>query len=926
MNATFLQKLASETLSLHPEGLDKTCFVFPSKRSGLFFKKELAKSLQKTFWSPNIITVDSFIEDLSGLNIIDPLEQLFELYEVHKELNIQPQLPFDRFIDVGKIILADFNDIDMALADANALFTNVKDYVQLEKWDVEQSGTEKLTEKYLESYADLPRYYSAYQKRLLSSGKAYQGLIYRQLESRISKNDMKSVLDKLSKWTNIYVAGLNALTRAEQFFFDWLTAERGLKIYFEAESQMISDYDQESGLFIRDFHKKQGSNFKWATDNLTHSPKDINTYAVNGNIAMARMVGELFERDPNLTIGNETAIVLADEGLLMPVLESLPSKVGAVNVTLGFPLGLTAFMSFTEQIFGMQRLASIRNGKRHFYFKDVMKVITNPILTAIIGEEKLFEQIAKDLTKSNLVWIEETYFKNLQTSYVVFNDLEYMFEDWKKSPALSVSFLNMCLSKYQEKIEGSGKAEDVLLEQMYYFKNSVVKLKGYLKLYANQITLEGVRRIFKHVVSKIQVPFSGEPLAGIQIMGLLETRLLSFKNVIFISVNEGVIPSKGGFQSLLPFTLRSGFKIQTHQDRESIFAYHFYRVLSQAQNIHLIFDSSTAGIGSHEKSRFVRQIEQEWPEINKDIIFKNHIGIFESAPAEDGSELQKTPQVIQNIREYLTQRGLSPSALNNYVESPIDFYYGNVIGIREPNAIEEDMEHNTFGSIVHDCLEKFYIPFENKVLNSVDLKKAFQTIDTVIKAQFSEVIPHYSRGKHYLSYYSVEKYVKRFIELDIEFIKSHKFPITLVKNEMNLKHKLNVAGNLVLFGGKADRVEMRQGIPYIIDYKTGAVDGKDLKLTAMVELKGGKYKPKFVQLLMYAWLAQKQIKSEGIVSGIYTLRDTQLNLLSASLNNNEILGSQELQEFEGFVTDKINEMLDPDVPLVRNPEYQFAVF
>lgn len=926
METTFLVKLAHEINQKHPVSFEDVCMVFPSKRSGLFFKKELAKQKGQTFWAPEIVTIDIFIESLSGLKVIDPLEQLFELYEVHKELKIQPQLSFDRFIDIGKIILADFNDIDMALVHAESLFNNVTEHVALGNWDLEKSGTEKLTEKYLSSYADLPKYYQAYKERLLNSGKAYQGLVYRSIKNAIETGDSNQFDDVLSKWDHIYVAGLNALTTAERYLFDWLAKKKDMDIFFEAENQMLNDYDQESGLFIREFHKKQKADFKWMSDHVTNSSKEIKSYSLNGNIAMARMVGELFSENESLTNSSETAIILADEGLLMPVLESLPARVGDVNVTLGFPLGLTTFMSFSEQLFGMQKLASLRAGERHFYFKDVMKVLTNPIIMAMYGKEGYFEKLTKKLVKSNLVWIKESELQTMIKEISESSNLGLAFMDWKKEPLLSVNFLSFCLKTYQDRIEVSKEQDDVLVEQMYFFKTSITKLKGYLTSYSTNISLESIRRIFKQVVSKIQVPFSGEPLAGIQIMGLLETRMLSFKNVVFVSVNEGVIPAKGGSQSFLPWNLRSAFKIQTHQDRESIFAYHFYRILSQADNIHLIYDSSTSGVGSQEKSRFVRQIEQEWPALSSDIMFSHHLGVFEDDNIERPDFIQKTPDVIANIKRYLTQKGLSPSALNTYAESPVDFYYGNVLGIKTPDEVQEDLEHNTFGSIVHNCLEKFYIPFEKEVLSASKLKEALKSVEAIIEDEFTKIIPNHSQGKHFLSYYSVAQYVKRFLALDIAFIDKSIFPITLIANELELKGKLKIAGLPILFGGKADRVELRSGVHFVIDYKSGSVQPSDLSISQWDDLTSEKYKPKFVQLMMYAWLTQQQLEAKQVVSGIYTLRDTSLNLLEAKVNKNPMIGKEERKDFESFLTKMVVEMLDESLPLIRNEEYQFSVF
>ena len=688
---------------------------------------------------------------------------------------------------------------------------------------------------------------------------------------------------------------------------------------------MINDYDQESGLFIREFYKKE-KEFKWISDHVSNSKKDIKTYSLNGNIAMARMVGDLFNENESLSSDSQTAIILADEGLLMPVLESLPARVGDVNVTLGFPLGLTSFMSFSEQLFGMQKLASMRSGERHFYFKDVMKVLTNPIIMAMFGQEDFFKEITASLVKSNEVWIKESRLQSLMNTNEAPNAFNLVFRNWNAHPLLSVDFLTHCLKAYQERMELSKEYDDVLVEQMYFFKTSITKLKGYLKAYGNTISLESIRRIFKHVVSKIQVPFSGEPLAGIQIMGLLETRMLSFKNVVFVSVNEGVIPAKGGSQSFLPWNLRNAFKIQTHQDRESIFAYHFYRILSQAENIHLIYDSSTSGVGSQEKSRFVRQIEQEWPQWSKDIKFENKLGIFEDDKLERPNQIEKTPEVIANIKRYLTERGLSPSALNTYVESPIDFYYGNVLSIRTPEEVEENLEHNTFGSIVHDCLEQFYIPFTKQVLSAEKLKEALKNVDTIIQKEFNEVIPNHAQGKHFLSYYSVEQYVKRFIRLDIDFVEKNEFPVTLVANELDLKTDFKLGEEQFKVGGKADRIELRSGVYTVIDYKSGSVKSSDISMKHWDDLLDQAYKPKFVQLMMYAWLVHKELKSEKTVSGIYTLRSTKLELLKASIDKNSEFVKEDFEEFENFLTQMISEMLDESKPLQRMEEYKFGVF
>lgn len=927
MNPTFLEKLAIKILDKHPNSIHKLCFVFPSKRSGLFFKKELAKRKKGAFWAPQILTIEEFVSHLSGITIIGSLEQVFYLFQVHQNLDIQPQLPFEKFIEQGKVILGDFNDIDMALADVNALFNNVNDFVHLENWDPSDPKKNTLSQKYIDSYKNLPRYYFAYKAMLLKQNKAYQGLVYRYLNDQNSNGISTDILKKLQAWDMVYVAGLNALTPAETWFFDALKLQKKLRIYYEAELQMVTDLDQESGKFMREFQKKEGKGFKWVSDQLTGAKKNIDTYAVNGNLAIARMVGELFSHNQNNVIESETAIILADENLLMPVLESIPPSVKNVNVTLGFPLGLTPFMSVVEQLFGMHQLAKKWDGKKKFYFKDVFKLLSNPILVYVFGNSKELSEITKKWVEKNQVWInaDDLMLEMTQTKNCVI--LAQAFTNWKETPLESIQFFKLLIDSYQNQIDQQQAADDVLLEQLYFFKTSLTTLQTYIDQFNYVLSLEAIKQIFKQVVAPLNVPFSGEPLAGVQIMGLLETRLLRFKNIIFLSVNEGVIPAKAGFQSFLPFVLRSGFGIQTYQERESLFAYHFYRVLSQAENIKLVYNTSTEGVNANEKSRFIRQIEQEWPPKSAGITFKHHIGVFTSELARENAVIKKTPQVIANIKTYLTTRGLSPSALNTYIESPIDFYYKNVLRIREPQAVDEDMEHNTFGTIVHACLELFYKPFEKRVLQPKELQEAFNTkIEAIVEQEFSRVIPDHSRGKHYIYFFSVSNYVKKFILDNITLLQKNTAPVTLVKNELELRGSFNVNGIEVRFLGFADRVEKSQGVMYISDYKTGKVKQIDLSADAIEDLYTIKHKPKLLQLLMYAWMAHKVLGEEKIVSGIYSLRTIKQVLLPATIHKGTILEQSHFNEIESFIEDKIMEMLNPDIDLEVNSEYQFSLF
>ena len=921
MEFYFLQKLAKHVTTTYPEGLDELCFVFPSRRAGLFFKRELAKIKRSTFWAPEVLTIPEFIEDLSGYRVLGSLEQLFWMYEIHIQSDISPKLSFENFVDFGKTALGDFNDIDMAMADSKQLFNNVTEFLKI---NFDQDLEQPLTSEFLNSFNHLITYYEKFEAKAIDQNRGYQGLIYRLLIEAIKSKKITINHPNLVKRKKIFVAGLNALTPAESWVFNWLESNDKLELFFEAEAQMIQDTDQESGLFIRDIYKQNPAGFKWMSHHLSSGSKRISTYAVSGDIGMSRLVGNLFQDGSKLN-PEETAIILADEGLLLPVLESLPTSIGPMNVTLGLPLGKTTFMTFVEQVFQLQIMAREGNKGTRFYHKDFLKVLTNPILQIVTSDELSISTLGDYFVKENVIHFTTSdiqFIENKETLHFLVEDL---CGDWKRHPLDSISFFEKVIHKYEQKMAHMKFADDLLTEQLYFFRRALNQLTEFLAQYDLNLSLEGVKRVFTQIISNLEVPYSGEPLVGVQILGLLETRLLSFKNVVFLSVNEGKLPAKAGSQTFLPQNLRSAFGIQTNQHKESIFAYHFYRILSQAENVHLIYDTANEGVGSKEPSRFIRQIEKEWPLINPAIQFDQFTGVMENDGQSHNEEMLKSPEVLANIVRYLTERGLSPSALNTYLESPIDFYFKNVLGVQEVEKVDEDVEHNVFGTIVHECLEYYYQDFEGRVLSAEELKQKKSVLNQIIDERCTNMLHDFKEGKAYLSHYSIKTYVHNFVNWDIERVEKSKFPITLIKNELRLNREIEIKGLKVKVKGFADRVEKSQGIFHVVDYKTGKVSASDVKVNSYEDLKE-KHKPKAIQLLLYAWMAAQQLETKQVVSSIISFRDVPFKFLKSNYLGKNVFESDDLVDVESFLIDIVEDMLNVDKNLTRDPDYIYGLF
>lgn len=921
MQPSFLEKLAIHVVNNEPD-LDQLCFVFPSKRSGIFFKKELAKQLQKSFWAPKILTIEKFVEEISGIEVISSLDQMFEFFEVYQTLNISTPMPLAQFIDQSKIVLADFNDLDMAQVDHHAFFGNVKKYVALEDWDV--TGKENsLAAKYLNSWDLLPQYYQALRTHLLNKNKAYQGLAYSYLKQQVKENE-DLIAGKLSAYSKVYVAGLNAVSPAEKWFFDTLKKEEKLEMFFDAETQMLVDKKQESGMFLRQL-KNDLPTFNWVNNYLTNAEKNIHTYAVNGPLAIAKSVPEILHTHPELTLNQNTAVVLGDETLLVPVLESLPAAVEKVNVTLGVPLGITPFMSIAEQFFTLHTMGQKRNGTRSFYFKDVLKILNNPVLGAIIGDNDWVQKMQSVILFENKTWLSADELTKTFTKEKNKEWLAQALQSWKKEPLLSVEFFDTLILQYERFLDSQKQQDDILVEQLYFFKTALQKLMGYVAPLKNQITLEALRKLFKQVVSPLQVPFSGEPLQGVQVLGLLETRLLRFDNVVFLSANEGAIPKTGGVQSNIPFAMRVAFGIQTHTAKESVFAYHFYRLLTQAKNIHIVYNTGTSGMTQNEPSRFVRQMEVEWPALSKQISFTHHVGTFADSATRFEKVIPITDQVEANILTYLTQNGISASAFNTYTESPYHFYIQNVLGVREPDEISEDLPHNVFGTIVHETLEEFYKPFVGQLLSAEGLKAHLPKLNGLAKDKFKAHVTLPKRGIQVINYDIVQTYVQRFVASDILYLQQPGVEVHLVALELKLTKTIEVDGHKITLKGEADRIEKRNGVLTVTDFKTGNVEAKKLKMPEFSnEMTNGKH-PKLTQLLYYAVLAQEEYQCEELAVGIYPLQAQKSDLLYAEINKQNVLQKTDVEEAQRLLAQVIGEMLHPEEDLTVGPDYVFGV-
>ena len=620
-------------------------------------------------------------------------------------------------------------------------------------------------------------------------------------------------------------------------------------------------------------------------------------------------------------------MVLADENLLIPVLQSVPETIANINVTMGYPLKNTPTNNFFDSYFNTLVNAE-RFGTKNsltYHYKDLLKLFQLPFSQLVFGKEicqKIKQQIIKQnwvfINKEKIAWINEQLNIPLLLNYAVNSTLKQCLK-----------YIEIAKKHY---IDNKGEAT---IELEYLFQ--------YAKLFNQMITLttkypyldnsKGFYSLYRQILSSFSIELYGEPLKGLQVLGMLETRNIDFKNVILLSTNEGILPAGKTFNSFIPFDIKKDdtYNLPTHIEKDAVYAYHFYRLIQNAENITILYNTETNEFGSGEQSRFVTQIEHElgnkkrFPNIT---ITKRLVTYppLNKKPIEP--EVQKTPAIVEKIKERFAS-GVSPSALNTYINCPLDFYYKYVLGVREADEVEETIDHATFGSYVHDSLEILYKPFIGKNIAAEDLKLMLKKIPEVVVGVFSENFSdkELKSGKNLLTVNIAQNYITTFLKNEIEFVQELNQPLFINGLEQELSSAITIGGTTLKLKGIADRIDSYGNQLRIIDYKTGLVEQKELNLKNLDELMEGK-KSKAFQLLMYAlmYCSTNITDTTEITSGIVSFRKLSSGFMAVGLNRNQVINDELLNEFETLLGKLIKDILDLNTPFKHKRDAKWCEF
>lgn len=915
---SFIHQVLTQILE-RPTAISKYTFVLPSKRAGSFLIHELGKLITSPSFAPKVLSIEDFAQDISGLRSIDNITTLFEFYNVYKENTLSEKTEsFDTFAAWAQVLLYDFNEIDRYLIDYKAFFGYLANVQEVNHWSLDKEKT-PLIENYLAFWNQLPEYYEKLQAGLQQKNLAYQGMVYRKASERIIKyvqnNDSPHVF-----------IGFNALNNAEQKIFQEMLEANQAEVFWDVDEYFLNDTQHDVSLFLRSYldnwpyYKKNA--FKLVSKDFQKA-KNIKMVGIPKNIGQAKYVGELLSKMAPEDI-RQTAVVLGDESLLLPVLNSLPTNIDEVNITMGFALKNAPVTFLFEHLLKIHATHT-----EDWYYKDITAIINHPVIQKITGRTSgdLSEKIKKD----NLIYLSteailEQASQNTRRLY------EICFHGWNNDPHIAIDKLQELVYVLKEGLDV--EKDKITLEFLYQLHLLFNKLNNLLAEFPHVNSVKSLFTVYKDLVSAHTVDFVGKPFTGLQLMGVLETRVLDFENVILLSVNEGVLPAGKSSNSFIPFDLKCAYKLPTYKEKDAIYSYHFHHLLQRAQNVHLIYNTESDGLNAGEKSRFLLQLEMEKQPLHEIESYT----VIPKVPAVSQTlkSIPKTPEILEQLKK-LAGSGFSPSALTTYIRNPLDFYKQYVLGVQERDEVEETVAYNTLGTVVHDTLEAFYKPWEGKEILIEDLESAIKETPLEIRKQFKE---HYTSaplksGKNLLIYEVAKRYVTNFLKAEIRTLQNgNTIKVLQVENKLTCPFPVSELPFPVNLKGTVDRIDAFNGKVRVIDYKTGKVAQNKVEIVDWEDINSDydKYSKPF-QILFYACLMDHQNPiTEPVEAGIISFKNLQSGFLKFSKKDKNGKSAVKisditkdlLEEYRNQLKILILEIFDPNIPFVEKEIKQNA--
>lgn len=929
---SFLENLAKELSTKFGKDISGLCIVFPSVIAGKFFEDALSREINEPVWRPDIFSIKGFIEKHSPYSVVSDLTPVFELFEVYKQLGDAES--FERFYPWGEMLLRDFDEIDKNLVDTKRLFSILKEHKEIEEEfefkvsDIEEfhnfwsSFSEKnlsdLQKSFINTWEIIGKVYHNFIEALKRKGLCYEGMAYRRIYEMISSNEL------VLEYENIVFAGFNMLSKSEEGIIKELQKNGKTSIYWDYDKYYYDDNIQEAGRFLRKNIAElgdSGSEKNFISSGLIEDEKNITVIGSPLQVSQAKVLGNELAKMSQAEL-DKTAVVIPEESLLLPVLYSLPASIKTFNITMSFPFKNTPLYGLLLLLRSLSKHKKGSGASEAFYHKNVIEILMHPYIKMTAPEENT--ELAESIKKRNNIYVSRKRiseaFKNIPPVIAaIFSEVS--------SGRDSAEYLINIIKLIEADFLKDEKDHPLEIEYLYKAYKELNKLSGIISNYSAEAVLgaDSFWNLVVEVLNSVKIPFAGEPLKGLQVMGMLETRLLDFENVFILSVNEGVLPKGDAQSSFIPYHLRKAFRLPCFEDEDANTAYNFYRLLQRAKNVTLIYNTEAGELSGGEKSRLIMQLESELAVKNKKIRLTQKVLQADIAiPKRKEITVDKTPELIKLLKQ---EDRFSATVLNRYIHCPLQFYFAKAAKLKEEESVEEYFTGGGFGTLLHQIMDIIYRPYVNETLGAAEIKKLKDELSGRYDKLWVEAcgeIREYEafksdlQGKNLLYKSIIRKLAQNILIEDLR-----QAPFKIVKLETDLAREIEITPDgkpvKVKLFGRIDRIEEKDGITRIVDYKTGRINEKKKKPDSPDEehimkiFSDSAYKENFQQLF-YAGIYMNDTGVKDVLIGLYYLQKPSKGIFWFE---NEPVSIEKGELFDKYLKELLIKIFDSTTPFTQ---------
>lgn len=921
----FLKKLTAHIYDQWKERLGELCIVLPNRRASVYMKGYLSGIIERTSILPDFFSIEDFVAHCSGRGISDQLGDQFRLYDIHRRLEGERARSIEEFFPYAAWMMSDFNEIDMYLIDQEQLFGYLSDARAMALWNPDGRPLTDFQKRYLGFYRSLKDYYAGLNSMLEKQNQYYQGMAFRSVAGRIEE------ISALWRWEKVIFAGFNALTPAEQKIIGTLLRTGKAAVFWDADKYYTGQKEQEAGLFLRKHFREMNQDTPlWVGDHFSED-KDIHVIGVPRNIGQVKYAGEIIQkisrREENL---DNTALVLADESLLIPLLSSIPGEAGKFNVTMGLALKNAPVFNLLDNILGMMqnagRFMACRDKSRMaYYFRDIEKVLGHPWSVMLSGDEKAILPVLDEIRTGNRIFIPASVITKLLENNGA-KVLAGLFPPTTIRVPEAISLLSQLILSLREKMINLRKKGSydyaTELEYLFRFNKLLQRLDGIVRAFGTISDLKALRMVFRQLSSQQRIPFRGEPLQGLQVMGVLETRTLDFDRVIMLSVNEGTLPAARMPASFIPYDIRQEFGLPTYRHNDAVFGYHFYRLLQRAKEVYLLYDTEAGDLGGGEKSRFIKQLQHEGPAYHKGIRISEKLltvpplNLVRPVPV-----IVEKDAHVMNLLNREAVKGFHPSSLSLFINCPLQFYLTRLLGIVETEEMAETIDARTLGTVAHESLKAILFQYTGKVIGKKEFEVFSRQVDEEVRRQFGLYYHEddISFGKNYLIVQVTVNMLKQLFEREASWVGQQGL-LKILALEKTYFADLDMQPPLpgkVNFRGTIDRIDESSGMVRILDYKTGSVQPGKLKPGSWEALFTDPEFSQAFQLMMYSWLYHRNHPVAESRAGILSLRAPGTGPLMMTPPDSQDFVAEVYRDFEEGLGRLVSDIFDPSKPFIQ---------